>query len=76
MPKHLIALNIDSINSLAFKTQGDVVTGLILDVTVNYDELGITRTVDVWPSLTATQREQVQLLYTRLCNLAAQTYVE
>ena len=70
MPKTLIAKNIQPISSLSFKVDKDIVTGLTLDVEVNYGEMGCSHQLDIWADLTANQQAQAQALYERLCYLA------
>jgi len=70
MPKTLIAKNIQPISSLHFKVDEGIVTGLTLDIEVNYGEMGCIHQLDIWNDLTDNQQAQFQSLYERLCHLA------
>ena len=67
MPKTLIAKNIASIQNIAFSIDdAGKVTAIKVACEINFGEMGLSQTVDVWSSLTAGQKMAGQNFYNRL----------
>lgn len=74
--KVLTAQSIASIGSLSFGFGSD---GQINEVKVvcevSYGTVGLGETVDIWPKLTATQKQTAQTLYDRIKALVEAEYL-
>ena len=67
MPKTFIAKNIASIQNIAFSIDdAGKVTAINVACEVNFGEMGLSQTVDIWPGLTAAQRTAAQSFNNRL----------
>ena len=61
MPKTLIAKNIAGIQNIAFSIDdAGKVTAINVACEVNFGEMGLSQTVDIWPSLTFAQKTAAQ----------------
>ena len=61
MPKTFIAKNIASIQNIAFNIDdGGNVTAINVACDINFGKMGLSLTVDIWPSLTAAQKTAAQ----------------
>ena len=67
MPKTFSAKNIASIQNIAFSLDdADKVTAINVACDVNFGEMGLSQTVDIWPGLTAAQKTAAQSFHNRL----------
>jgi len=76
MPKTLVAKGIKSINPLIFRVENDKVTGCLMNVDVNYGELGLVHQSDIWYTLTTGEQHQVQQVYDILHQKAVKHFLE
>ena len=61
MPKNFRARNIASIQNIAFSIDdAGKVTAINVACEVNFGEMGLSQTVDIWPSLTLAQKTAAQ----------------
>lgn len=72
MPYQFTAQSVDHVNPLEFKREGETVTGLKVNVSVNYGTMGMVHQIDLWPSLTDTQKAQAQATYNFIRNRCVQ----
>ena len=67
MPKTFVAKNVANISNIAFSIDdAGKVTAIKVACEINFGEMGLSQTVDVWPSLTAAQKMAAQSFYYRL----------
>ena len=67
MPKTFVAKNIANISNVAFSVdEAGKITAIAVTCEVNFGEMGLSQTVDVWPGFTAAQKMAAQSFYDRL----------
>jgi len=67
MPKTFSAKNIANISNVAFNVnEAGKITAIAATCEVNFGEMGLSQTTDVWPGLTAAQKMAAQSFYARL----------
>ena len=67
MPKTFVAKNVANISNIAFNVNAaGKITAIAATCEVNFGEIGLSQTTDVWPSLTAAQKMAAQSFYDRL----------
>ena len=67
MPKTFSAKNVANISNIAFSIDdAGKITAINVACEINFGEMGLSQTVDVWPSLTAAQKMAAQSFYYRL----------
>ena len=61
MSKTFIAKNIANISNIAFNVdEAGKVTAINVACEINFGEMGLSQTVDIWPSLTLAQKTAAQ----------------
>lgn len=63
MPKTFTAKNLVSVNPLAWVWKDGELVGLIVNVEVNYGEMGMTHQIDIWEDLTPQQKDKAKAVY-------------
>jgi len=76
MPKTLVAKSIPGINPMHFEVKDGVVQRLLLNVNVNYGELGITHQIDLFDDFSDTQKARAQKLYDDALAKATKRFLE
>ena len=77
MSKTFIAKNIASIQNIAFSLDdAGKVTAINVACEINFGEMGLSQTVDVWPSLTAAQKMAAQSFYDRLKAILKKEFID
>ena len=67
MPKTFVAKNIANISDIAFSIDdAGKVTAIKVACEVNFGEMGLSQTVDIWPGLTAAQKTAAQSFHNAL----------
>jgi hypothetical protein len=68
MPKTLIARNVASISSVRFVAKDGLLTSVPCQIEVNYGSMGLSDSVDVWTTMNAAQKAQLQNVYDAIVN--------
>ena len=77
MPKTFVAKNIANISNIAFSIDdAGKVTAINVACDVNFGEMGLSQTVDIWPSLTAAQKMDAQSFYDRLKAILKKEFID
>ena len=76
MAKTLVAKNIAGINNVVFSI-GSVgkITAISVGCEVNFGEMGLSQTVDIWADLTVAQKIVAQNFYARLKAIVEETLI-
>jgi len=77
MPKTLIAKNIAGIQNIAFSIDdAGKVTAINVACDVNFGEMGLSLTVDIWPSLTLAQKTAAQGFHNALKAIITKQFID
>ena len=77
MPKTFSAKNIANISNIAFSVDdAGKVTAINVACDVNFGEMGLSQTVDIWPGLTAAQKVAAQSFYKRLKTILKKKFID
>lgn len=76
MAKTLTAQDVVSVNPMTFIWREGEVVGLEVRCEVNYGEVGLTHTIDIWDDLTDDQKDKVRDIYERAREIVEGRYLE
>ena len=77
MSKTFIAKNIANISNIAFNVnEAGKITAIAVICEVNFGEIGLSQTTDVWPGLTAAQKMGAQSFYNRLKAVLKKKFID
>ena len=77
MPKTFVAKNIANISNVAFSVdEAGKITAIAVTCEVNFGEMGLSQTVDVWSNLTAAQKTDAQSFYDRLKAILKKEFID
>ena len=77
MPKTFSAKNIANISNIAFNVdEAGKITAIAVICEVNFGEIGLSQTVDVWPSLTLMQKIAAQDFHNALKAIITKQFID
>ena len=77
MPKTFIAKEIANISNVAFNVDGaGKITAIAVTCEVNFGEMGLSQTVDVWPGFTAAQKTAAQSFHNKLKAIITKQFID
>ena len=77
MPKTFSGKSIANISNIAFNVnEAGKITAIAATCEVNFGEMGLSQTVDVWSSLTAAQKMAAQSFYNRLKAILKKEFID
>ena len=75
MPKVFTARNIVSVNPIQFVFKEGELVGLVVQAEVNYGEMAITHTLDIWEDLTETEQAKAKAVYNRIKSVVVRQFI-